>query len=642
MEKDPAGVQTQRSCRFNPVERVIPSSGNGPQEEHDARHQEQPGNVQAMYCLELVSGGDTEFSFEELRAQRYFKQLNEKVLKLTQVKQDLKAQIEHKQKLIQERNGTNQHQMPEVRSVSVGSIESAAPKIYSEPEVSSNGAMKNNIIRKDEDIGKSRNSFKQNSSQVSKPFTVYERPKTRSFSASHKALTLPTPILKSRQRVSEGPSDKDASISCSEEAIINGHWNKTLCKSPDDTYDFAHAAQLASTPFGGTVRQNTSEGGLTEDSKALNKTASVIFKEPKSDVIAEPKKLSPIEEISHDWSNNTYSAEPEAQGRATASENTKVDQSTSRRTETTPVLEVNPCSLTVRQALLANLDLGEFVCFNRKAGPLPEPKDDLHLDGETLFFREKKGDLDKYVYCSSGGNVLVKVDESAVPWDFYISSQLRARLPSKLQHCHAQSTCYLYENGSFTVWKVPQGKTIQDLLEEGLDRREVPLLAVQLLEMVKQMHSCRLVHGALRTDELMLCNSCEDSVVIGTDFSSSLDLELQPEVKTVQALPSAQKYISQGLMLPTASPYQVDLCGIAEIVHLLLVGNNMKFFKEDCYWRLADDIGCNISEPLGLMWEDFFHNLLNPEDKPTECVLSNLINKLKNSLFEDLECPFSL
>lgn len=54
------------------MENVLPlSGGNGPQEE-------QAGNVQSMYCKELVYGEGTEFSFEELRAQRYFKQLNGK------------------------------------------------------------------------------------------------------------------------------------------------------------------------------------------------------------------------------------------------------------------------------------------------------------------------------------------------------------------------------------------------------------------------------------------------------------------------------------------------------------------------------------------------------------------------------------
>lgn len=52
--------------------------------------------------------------------------------------------------------------------------------------------------------------------------------------------------------------------------------------------------------------------------------------------------------------------------------------------------------------------------------------------------------------------------------------------------------------------------------------------------------------------------SCEDSVIC-MDFSNSLDLELQTDVKTVQSLPSAQDYIKQGLLLPSASPYKVNL-----------------------------------------------------------------------------------
>lgn len=64
------------SCQINPAESGIPSSWHGTQEECISQNKEQPGTVQSMYCKELVLGGDTEFSFEELRAQRYYKQLN--------------------------------------------------------------------------------------------------------------------------------------------------------------------------------------------------------------------------------------------------------------------------------------------------------------------------------------------------------------------------------------------------------------------------------------------------------------------------------------------------------------------------------------------------------------------------------------
>ncbi|XP_026778566.3 mitotic checkpoint serine/threonine-protein kinase BUB1 beta [Pangasianodon hypophthalmus] len=671
MEKWESTAQQATSCPFNPVEGGIPSSWSGTQEESISQNKEQPGMVQSMYCKELVLGGDTEFSFEELRAQRYYQRLNEKVLHLNKVKEELKFQIEQKQKLIQGRSGAIQHQQPDVSQCSLQTADvscapvvpnQAAPlKVYSEREISRNSAMRNNIINH-EDMGQGTTGVKQRSSQATKSFPIYdenvlpEKPNTRSSSVSLKSLKLPTSILKSRQPASECPSDKDASLSRSEEAIINAHWNKTLCRSPDDTCDFVRAAQLASTPFGGPGRQNPSERGRMEEHEALNKTGTVIFKEPNPEARAETNKLSPIQEISHEWGYtslaSTYPLEPESQGRATTHlGNTEVIQPTSAKTASAPALEtetetVNPCSLDVRKTLLDKVDLSSIANFSRKVGPLPDP-DDLHLDGETLFFLKKMDDQGMCLYFSSGGSVLVKVDESTVPWDFYINSQLRARLPADLQHCHAQSTCYLYENGSFTLWQVPQGQTIQDLLEDHVDRQDVPLLAIRLLEMVKRMHSCRLVHGALQPETLMVCHSCEDSVIC-MDFSNSLDLELQTDVKTLQSLPSAQDYIKQGLLSPSASPYQVDLCGIAEVVHLLLFGKNMKIIKEASYWRLAENSGpldwqrtLHLSNLLG-PWQDFFHNLLNPGDNSTEFILSNLINNLKNTLYEGLECQFSL
>lgn len=64
-------------CHSCPTEGGIPSSWSGTQEEDCVNQNKlQPDKVQIMYCKEQVLEGDQEFSFEELRAQRYYQKLN--------------------------------------------------------------------------------------------------------------------------------------------------------------------------------------------------------------------------------------------------------------------------------------------------------------------------------------------------------------------------------------------------------------------------------------------------------------------------------------------------------------------------------------------------------------------------------------
>lgn len=53
-----------------------------------------------------------------------------------------------------------------------------------------------------------------------------------------------------------------------------------------------------------------------------------------------------------------------------------------------------------------------------------------------------------------------------------------------------------------------------------MDRRDVPLLTIRLLEMVKWMHSCRLVHGALQPETLMVCHRYKSKTLSLTEIIS--------------------------------------------------------------------------------------------------------------------------
>uniref|UniRef100_A0A672KCA9 Mitotic checkpoint serine/threonine-protein kinase BUB1 beta-like n=1 Tax=Sinocyclocheilus grahami TaxID=75366 RepID=A0A672KCA9_SINGR len=610
-----------------PLETAAPSQRSQAPEELASQ---QEGDVQIMYCKDQVYQGDAEFSLEELRAQRYYKALSEKASHLNKLKQDLQLQIEQKKRLIQQRNGTAEKQQivhEEASSSfqkSSGSCESAAAvvksapfSIYSEQEEGCVVSSKSSVRREDD---MNHNGSDAKLQKTAKPFSVFDENtltnKTpcfsliytacvlflfftlRSSSANRKSLKLPTLSLKGPKPKAERSTDKDASISRSEEAIINGHWNKTLCRSPDDTCEFARAAQLASTPFAGVERPKASESGLMEN---LSRTVPESSKATNSNASAEEKKLSPILEISQESSFATFTQDP--MKRCNEPEISRaVERPETLLEEVTESEDV--CGLDVRSRLYHQADVTSFSNFQQKTGRVPDASgvDDLRLDGEMLVYRGKLETLKDFTLYSSGtAAVFLKVDWSAVPWDFFIISQLRARRSRDEPERDVQICCNVFENGCMTLWRIPHGDTLQDLLAEPVAREDVSLLVALLLELVKEFHSCRVVHGGLKPESLYFYHSG----ITALDFSNSVDLQLQTDVTTAQALPSAQKYIQQGLLSPSASPYQKDVRRAALV----------------CF-----------SIPVEPLWKQFFHMILNPEEKSSELLLSVLIANVRNNL----------
>nr|XP_055041959.1 mitotic checkpoint serine/threonine-protein kinase BUB1 beta isoform X2 [Misgurnus anguillicaudatus]XP_055041960.1 mitotic checkpoint serine/threonine-protein kinase BUB1 beta isoform X2 [Misgurnus anguillicaudatus] len=610
----------------NPVESLVSSQRS--QEEQAVAQQD--ANVQIMYSKDQVYQGDKEFSIEELRAQRYYKALSDKAIHLNKLKQDLKLQIEQKQRLLQQKNSAATQQIVDEDAdssiqTSEGECQSAptemrsAPfKIYSEQEsdVKSRSSVSSDMTEGGSDP-------KRQKMTTSKPFTVFdENPQSNkmSFSTNRTSLKLPTLSLKPPKAKAEHSTDREASISRSEEPIINGHWNKTVCRSPNDTCEFARAAQLASTPFGGPERPK-----LTED---LSTTASEAPQASNSDVITETKKLSPIQEISHDWGSTSIA--------------TVIQETIKDNAEISPCVEISEmppadevktediCSWDVRARLLDQVDLGSFTNFHRKTGLLPPASgnDDLLLDGEMLYYRSEMGRREDYtLYSSITGTVVLKVDSSSVPWDFFISSKIRASLSSDEQDADVQISCYVYDNGCVTLWRIPHEYTIEDLEDEFLAKKNLPHWVIRLLEMVKRIHSCHIVHAGLKTETLYFYHSD----IMALDFSSSVDLQLQTDVKTAEVLSSAQDYIKQGLLMKSASPYQVDLIGVAEVVHMLVLNRPLKVVRGNSGWTLDEDSDSHHSSPVDAIWKNFFHIVLNPEEQSTEVILSRLISDLKNS-----------
>uniref|UniRef100_A0A8B9MKL4 BUB1 N-terminal domain-containing protein n=1 Tax=Accipiter nisus TaxID=211598 RepID=A0A8B9MKL4_9AVES len=640
--EESAQQQVMTPCKIEPsINRVL--SARKPEKEEDPlqRVQNYQQDTQekkevVMYCKDKVYAGVEEFSLEEIRAEIYRKKAKKKTEEemqaIAQKKEEIQRKIEELEKKLKTKDDDKQQQLREqvLSYCSADHIQKSA-----------------------------------------------RRPL---------AVRKPSDSLTAKENVPPEACDELNGIEpLSEDAILTGSYkNKTICANPEDTCDFVRAAHLASTPFHGVLAQRVpapafSQSVLKEDcpeskSASLNQETLVcegVYNEARC-----VNKLSPIMEASLE---DTRLSGSSVSSGSSLSSVTQIS--------TIKYLHI-PEKLELAQSLPAETvtdsgadDVTQFLwsAEQRKKllDPMPESltaAPDFHLETGVLPVMDFEKDIElgnetyciKWEYWSNeeykmvfaipanfpqldAKGFAIKVYSQPVPWDFYITLQLRERLNTDFDQSFSENcSCYLYQDGCAILHRDINRFTLGDVIRgcKSMTEEVILLVVYNLLGVVEKLHKAEIVHGDLNPEVFFLgdricdpfANDEMTSALKIVDFSHSLDLRLQPRVSLPNSFPISQTPHGQQLLVKSSLPYQVDLVGIADIVHLMLFGVHVQVYQENSIWKISQNVSKTVDSDF---WSKLFGRILNADGKSTVPLLRELkeeISGMFDSCFQERLC----
>nr|XP_046229449.1 uncharacterized protein bub1ba [Scatophagus argus] len=531
--------------------------------------QECGANQRSAYCKELLMRGGTEFSFEELRAERYNKQqsfqLDEKLRCLKELKEQLSVELEEKKKLLLLRK-SQQQVVPEGSASQIRGCGPAVSPFQIYDESQSAAAQPAGDKLQDD---------------------VFLRP-------DESALCLK---IQYPQPGAAGVSEHDQT-------------------EPHDSSAAQNNFQFNKSPTG-------HQKGETID---LLTEAETRRPEPVSKT---RKKLSPIQETSVETNSLTSLGGCSLLQEHQEEEEQEVEVN---RTPSPAGGAIDACDPDVRQRLLDLCDVTSCLDLHSEPHPLPTVEEHswLQLGGVVHHIYSRVvdgGSFSIYKGATEDDSVFIKVDSCSIPWDFHQFQRLKRS--SSTAGSLPLISCFLFLDGCITIYTARTDHMFS-LTECAPTELLVGRKSVALLQLVSQLHSCGLLHAALQPNILACSHRCvlSPDCVFPLDWSSSVDLNLQQDVTSVQQVLSAQKYINVGLLEPDAPPQLVDLVGVAETVHLLLTNSRMVSIKDAGGWTAEQFSGDEPCDMYSRMWRRFFRSLLNPGVGSSSSVLLELEEQL--------------
>ncbi|KAI4876942.1 hypothetical protein NFI96_018312 [Prochilodus magdalenae] len=150
-------------------------------------------------------------------------------------------------------------------------------------------------------------------------------------------------------------------------------------------------------------------------------------------------------------------------------------------------------------------------------------------------------------HLTTSDRFILKVQKPANPWEFYINSQLNARVQPRARHLFNRlHSAHLFANGSVLVGELHSCGTLLNVVNLYKSRSEklmppplVLYFSVCILQMVEQLHQASIIHADIKPDNFLLgerflenedfgAESLDHGLVL-IDFGQSVDMTLFPQ-----------------------------------------------------------------------------------------------------------------